>query len=241
MVQRKGSQRLFQRELRHLTEELTEMALLAEELFGASARALIGRDRFLARQVAEGAGVGPSEDEAGETVHARTLELLQEWISVEGNVRSLLMIQQSATELERIGDHARRIATHALALTIGTGPYLPSLGRAIGGDLLALIRVVAGQLRGCAEMLSAPATETAQQLAAADEEVDRVYLRLVAELQEAMTRTPEWALLLTRLLFASHEMECIGNRVGNICENISYMLAYWEPAASSNGGSRAAI
>ncbi len=241
MVQRKGSQRLFQRELRHLTEELTEMTLVAEELFGASARALVGRDRFLARQVAEGAGVGPSEDETGETVHARTLELLQAWISVEGNVRSLMMIQQSATELERIGDHARRIATHALALTIGTGPSLPSLGREIGSDLLALIRIVAGQLRGCAEMLSAPATETAQQLAAADEEVDRVYLRLVAELQEAMTRAPEWALLLTRLLFASHEMECIGNRVGNICENICYMLAYWEPAASSNGGSRAAI
>ncbi len=217
------------------------MALVAEELFGASARALVGRDRFLARQVAEGGGSGHAGDEAGETVHARTLELLQEWVSVEGNVRSLMMVQQSATELERIGDHARRIATHALALTVGTDPHLPSLGREICGDLLALIRAVGGQLRGCAEMLSAPETEGAQQLAAADAEIDRIYLRLVAALQEAMSRTPEWALLLTRLLFAVHEMECIGNRVGNVCENISYMLAYWEPAASSNGGSRAAI
>ena len=241
MVQKKGSQRLFQRELRQLTEELTDMTLVAEELFSASARALVGRDRFLARQVAEGAGVGPSEEEAGETVHARTLELLQEWANVVGNVRSLLMIQQSATELERIGGHARRIATHALALTDGAGPRLPSLGREIGEDLLALIRAVAAQLRGCAEMLSAPATEDAQQLAAADAEVDRIYLRLVSALQEAMSRTPQWALLLTRLLFAVHEMECIGNRVGNVCENISYMLAYWAPAASSNGGSRAAI
>ncbi|HEY7348022.1 MAG TPA: PhoU domain-containing protein [Ktedonobacterales bacterium] len=239
MVQKKGSQRLFQRELRQLIEELTEMALVAEELFSASARALVGRDRYLARRVAESAGVGPAE--FGETVHARTLELLQEWANVVGNVRSLMMIQQSATELERIGDHARRVATHALALTDGAGPHLPSLGREIGGDLLALIRAVSGQLRGCAEMLAAPDTEGAQGLAAADAEVDRVYLRLVAELQEAMSHTPEWALLLTRLLFAAHEMECIGNRVGNICENISYMLAYWEPAASSKGGSRAAI
>ncbi|HLV97592.1 MAG TPA: PhoU domain-containing protein [Ktedonobacterales bacterium] len=241
MLQRKGSQWLFQVELRQLTEELTEMALVAEELFSASARALVGRDRFLARQVAEGAGVVPFEDEAGENVHARTLELLQEWVSFEGHVRSLLMIQQSATELERIGDHARRIATHALALTIGTEPHLPSLGRDIGSDLLALIRALAAQLRGCAEMLAAPETERAQQLAAADAEIDRIYLRLVAALQEAMSQTPEWALLLTRLLFAVHEMECIGNRVGNICENISYMLAYWEPADTSNGGSRAAI
>jgi phosphate transport system protein len=241
MVQKKGSQGLFQRELRQLTEELTEMALVAEELFNASARALVGRDRFLARQVVEGAGVGPSEDEAGETVHTRTLELLQEWANVAGHVRSLMMIQQSATELERIGGHARRVATHALALSDGAGPRLPSLGREIGGDLLALIRVVAAQLRGCAELLAAPGTEEAQQLAGADAEVDRIYLRLVASLQEAMSRTPEWALLLTRLLFAAHEMECIGNRVGNICENISYMLAYWEPATSSNGGSRAAI
>lgn len=241
MVQKYGSQRLFQRELRRLTEDLTDMSLVAEELFSASARALIGRNRFLARQVAEGAGVGPLEDESGETVQARTLELLQEWVSVEGNARSLMMIQQSATELERIGDHARRIATHALALTDGAGPRLLALGREIGSDLLALIRAVAAQLRGCAEMLAAPSTEGAQHLAAADEEIDRIYLRLVAELQEGMSRTPAWALLLTRLLFAAHEMECIGNRVGNICENISYMLAYWEPTASSKGGSRAAI
>lgn len=241
MVQKKGSQRLFLRELRQLTEDLTEMALVAEDLFNASARALIGRDRFLARQVAEGAGVGPAGAEVGETVHMRTLELLQEWISVEGNVRSLMMIQQSATELERIGDHARRIATHALALTDGTGPRLPSLGREIGGDLLVLIRAVANQLRGCAEMLAAPSTDGAQQLADADAEVDRIYLRLVAELQDAMSQAPEWALLLTRLLFAAHEMECIGNRVGNVCENINYMLAYWEPVTASKGGSRAAI
>ena len=129
MGQKRGSQRLFQRELCQLIEELTEMALLAEELFGASARALIGRDRYLARQVAEGAGVGPSQEEPGETVHVRTLELLQEWIGVDGNVRSLMMIQQSAMELERIGDHARRIAMHALALTDGASPPLPALGR----------------------------------------------------------------------------------------------------------------
>jgi phosphate transport system protein len=241
MVQKKGSQRLFQRALRQLTEELTEMALVAEELFSASARALVGRDRFLARQVAEGAGVGPSADEAGETVHARTLELMQEWVGVEGNVRSLMMIQQSAMELQRIGDHARRIATHALAFTSGVDGGLPSLGRAVGSDLLALIHAVAAQLRGCAELLAAPETERAQQLEAADAEIDRIYLRLVAALQDGMKRDPAQALLLTRLLFAAHEMECVGNRVGNICENLCYMLVYWEPAASSKGGSRAAI
>jgi len=241
MVQKRGSQRLFQRELCQLIEELTEMALVAEASFGASARALVGRDRYLARQVAEGAGVGPSQEEAGETVHARTLALLQEWTNVVGNVRSLLMIQQSATELERIGDHARRIATHALALTDGAGRGLSSLGRVMGGDLLALIRVVAAQLRGGVELLSAPDTARARQLADADAEVDRVYLRLVAELQEGMARDPGQALMLTRLLFAAHEMECVGNRVGNICENISYMLVYWEPAAASKGGARAAI
>jgi len=222
MGQKKGSQRLFQRELCQLIEELTEMALVAEDLFSASARALIGRDRYLARQVAEGAGIGPSQEEAGETVHVRTLELLQEWIGVDGNVRSLMMIQQSAMELERIGDHARRIAMHALALTDGASPPLPALGRQVGSDLLALIRLVSIQLRGCAELLAALAAERAEQLAAADAEVDVIYVRLVEGLQEAMSSAPERALLLTRLLFAVHEMECIGNRVGNICENVKY-------------------
>jgi phosphate transport system protein len=241
MVQKRGSQRLFQRELCYLLEELTEMALVAEELFSASARALVGRDRSLARRVAEGAGVGPAQDDSGKTVHARTLELLQAWTNVVGNMRSLMMVQQSATELERVGDHARRIATHALALADGPGAGLPALGRAIGSDLLALIRDVSTQLRGCAELLSAPDMVCAQELASADAEIDRVYLRLVGVLQDAMSRDPSAALMLTRLLFAAHEMECIGNRVGNICENVNYMLVHQGPKTSSKGGSRAAI
>lgn len=241
MMQRMLSQERFERELCHLIEELTEMALVAEELFGVSARALVARDRVQARKVAEGAGIVPPDSEGGETVQARTLALLREWSSVTANVRSLMMIQQSAMELERIGDHARRIATHALALADGASTGLSALGRTIGTELLALIRAVSVQLRGCAEVLAALDVWRAQPLAAGDPEVDRIYLGLVGALQEAMLRDPSAALMLTRLLFAAHEMECIGNRVGNICENIRYMAAGSEPSGSSNGGWRAAI
>ena len=241
MMQRMLSQEQFERELGQLIEELTEMALVAEELFGASARALVARDRVQARRVAEGAGIMPADSEDGETVQARTLALLREWSSITANVCSLMMIQQSAMELERIGDHARRIATHALALADGASAGLSALGRSIGTELLALIRAVSVQLRGCAEVLAAPDAWRARQLAAGDPEIDRIYLGLVGALQEAMLRDPAAALMLTRLLFAAHEMECIGNRVGNICENICYMAAGSEPASSSNGGWRAAI
>lgn len=239
MLQKRVEGEAFEREARRLIEALTEMALVAEELFGMSAQALVGRDRALARKVAEGAGVGPAQDEAGETVQERTLMLLRGAPAAAGHTRRLLMMQQSATELERIGDHARRIATHALALTHDE-EGMPTLGRATGADLLALIRLVSLQLRGCAELLAAPDSVRARRLAAADSGVDRVYLDLVAELQDGMTRAPARALTLTRLLFAAHEMECIGNRVGNICENIRYVAA-GSTSSSSKGGSRAAI
>ena len=175
MAQKERSQEFFAQQLRHLTEELTEMALVAENLFSAAARALVGRDRSLARQVAEGAGVGPVQDESGETVHTRTLDLLEEWANEARNVRSLMMVQQSAAELERIGDHARRIATHALALTDGTAAGVASLGRAAGATLLLLMRAVSLQLRGCAQVLAAPDVERAQAVAAADEALDQVF------------------------------------------------------------------
>src|SRR5690242_8402056 len=87
MMQQMRLQEQFERELCHLIEELTEMALVAEELFGVSARALVARDRVQARKVAEGAGIVPSDSEGGETVQARTLALLHEWSSVTANVR----------------------------------------------------------------------------------------------------------------------------------------------------------
>ncbi len=237
MLQKSGAQEPIEREMRRLIEALTDMALAAEEVFSMSIQALVGHDRALARKVAEGAGIGLSPDDGGETVHERTLALLQGALAVAGNTRRLMMIQQSGVELERIGDHARRIATHALALADGAGG-MPALERATGTNLLDLIRLVSLQLRGCAELLAALDCTRAGLLAANDAKIDRVYLDLVAQLQDGMLRSPTRALALTRILFAVHEMECIGNRVGNICENINYAF---NSASSSKGGSRAAI
>jgi phosphate uptake regulator len=230
MLELRQLQELFAPEFRQLTEDLTEMALMAEEMFAASVHALLGRDRSLARQVAECMGVYAVQDGSGESLDSRLLGLLSERAGVADSVRNLMLVQQSARELERIGGHCRRVAMHALALTYGASG-LAALGHEVGGDLLSFIRAVSVQLRGCAVLLAAPDVERARQLAEATASLDAMYRHLVSELQEKMARDPVSALALTRLLFAVHEMECVGTCVGTLCENVVSLLAQPESAA----------
>jgi phosphate uptake regulator len=223
MLEMRQIRELFAPEFRQLTEDLTEMALMAEEMFGASAHALLARDRSLAYRVADCVGVYAAQDESGESLDSRMLCLFNARANAAGSVRTLLLVQRAAQELERIGEHCRRVAMHALALTDGVSG-LAALGHEVGGDLLNFIRAVSAQLRGCAVLLSAPDVERAGQLGAADAALDQMYLHLVDALQDKMTREPHAALALTRLLFAAHEMECIGNRVVLLCEHVAAML-----------------
>lgn len=230
MIELRPFHEIFAPEFRQLTEDLTEMALMAEEMFAASAHALLARDRSLAFQVADCIGVYAVQDESGESLNSRLLSLLHQRAGLASSVRLLLLVQQSAQELERMGEHCRRVAMHALALTDGASG-LAALGHEVGGELLNFIRAVSFQLRGSAELLSAPDRERAAQLVGANASLHQMYLHLVNELQEKITRDSPSALALTRLLFAVHEMKCIGDRVSNLAERVAAMVAPTEPGA----------
>jgi phosphate uptake regulator len=223
MLELRQFQEVFAPEFRQLTEDLTEMALMAEEMFAASVHALLARDRSLACRVAECVGVYAAQDESGESLDSRMLSLLHVRAGSGGSLRTLLLVQQSAQELGRVGEHCRRVAMHALALTDGASG-VAALGREAGTELLNFIRAVYGQLRGGAELLSAPDRERAHQLAATNAPLDQRYRYLVEEVQERIVRDPPSALALTRLLFAVHEMKCIGDRIGMLCEHVAAML-----------------
>ncbi len=229
MIELRPFHEIFAPEFRQLTEDLTEMALMAEEMFAASAHALLARDRSLALRVAKSVGVYAAQDESGESLDSRVLGLLHQRAGSASSVRLLLLVQQSAQELTRMGEHTRRVAIHALALTEGVSG-LAALGHEVGGELLNFIRAVYFQLRGCAEVLSAPDRARAAQLAGANDSLQQMYLHLVNELQEKMKRDPDSALALTRLLFAAHEMKCIGDRISALGGQVAAMVPPAEPA-----------
>lgn len=66
-------------------------------------------------------------------------------------------------------------------------------------------------------------SEKARQFIAKDEEVDKIYDCLVAELLETMSQDAEKSKRLARLLFVAKNLERIGDYVKDICELTVYM------------------
>jgi phosphate transport system protein len=66
-------------------------------------------------------------------------------------------------------------------------------------------------------------SDKARELIKQDEEVDRIYDRLVDDLMETMSQDAAKSTRLARLLFVARNLERIGDYVKDICELTVYM------------------
>jgi phosphate transport system protein len=121
-----------------------------------------------------------------------------------------------ASELERMGDHAKSCARYALPLI-----ELPS--RPGADTIIRLGRYVEDQVRDIMDTIITPDVRRAQDIAARDDRIDRIYHRVFDDLVETMREHPEWAYPATNLLFIAHNLERIADRVTNIAEDVVFL------------------
>ena len=93
----------------------------------------------------------------------------------------------------------------------------------IFGDLGEMAERASEMLRSALDAFTSNDSEQARQLIVKDEEVDKIYERLFADLMATMTRDAGAATRLTRLLFVAKNLERIGDYVKDICELTVYM------------------
>jgi hypothetical protein len=137
---------------------------------------------------------------------------------VARDLRFLLALDHVSYELERMGDHAASVAKQVRKLA----PHpplkhyidLPAMGELaatlVGSILLALVDVD---------------VDAARRVAARDDEIDDLYHRTFAEVVVLMRADPENVERGTRILFASHYVERIGDRVTNIAEDVVFLAS----------------
>ncbi len=121
-----------------------------------------------------------------------------------------------ASELERMGDHAKSCARYALPLIeLSSRPRLDTIIR--------LGRYVEEQVRDILETVTSTDIRRAQDIAARDDRIDRIYHRVFDDMVETMREHPEWAYPATNLLFIAHNLERIADRVTNIAEDVVFL------------------
>ena len=135
---------------------------------------------------------------------------------VARDLRLLLTMDHVGYELERMGDHASSVAKQVLTLA-GEPPlegyvHLPEMAER-DADL------VHGVLRALVDLDA----DRAREVAAGDDDVDRLYHATFDRAVELMQRDPGNVEQGARIILASHYLERIGDRSTNIAEDIVFL------------------
>ncbi|MGH7611325.1 MAG: phosphate signaling complex protein PhoU, partial [Candidatus Dormibacteria bacterium] len=146
----------------------------------------------------------------------RGLQLLATRHPTGRGLNQVFGLMLMASELERMGDHAKSCARYALPLIeLASRPNLEII--------LRMGRHVEEQVRDILEAVTAGDHRRAQDIAARDDRIDRMYHRAFEDMVETMSSHPEWAYPATNLLFIAHNLERIADRVTNIAEDLVFL------------------
>jgi phosphate transport system protein len=205
----------FTRELETLRESLLRMAGLVESQIDEALGALRSFDRAGADHVRMN---DQAVNELFRQIREQVFQVMATQQPVARDLRTLMGVQFVAIELERMGDYAVRIARRTSTLAgLPHGPLRPEFGL-IG-------QLASQQVRDILDALIEQDAERAREVAAKDDEIDRLYNRLFDGLiEESMGQDdPEDTLRTVTLINIAHNLERIGDRVVNVAEDIVFL------------------
>jgi phosphate transport system protein len=205
----------FTRELETLRESLLRMAGLVESQIDEALAALRTFDRAGADRVRMN---DQAVNELFRQIREQVFQVMATQQPVARDLRTLMGVQFVAIELERMGDYAVRIARRTSTLAgLPHGPLRPEFG--LIGELASQ------QVRDILDALIEQDAARAREVAAKDDEIDRLYNRLFDGLIDESRGydDPEDTLRTVTLINVAHNLERIGDRVVNVAEDIVFL------------------
>ncbi|ATF11937.1 phosphate signaling complex protein PhoU [Brevibacillus sp. HB1.2] len=207
------SRHAFEEQQDVLHRKLMTMGTLVEEAIHKSIKSLVERDAELAEQVIAS---DPVINELEQEIQSDCFRLIALQQPVGGDLRRLGTMLKLVTDLERMGDHAVSIAKTTRRLM--ADPYVKPLI-----DIPMMADHVKAMVRDCLNAYIARNKEAAEEIAARDDIVDKLYSTIFHDLIELMTKNSQAISQGTHLLLVAQYLERIADHVTNICEWIIYM------------------
>jgi phosphate transport system protein len=204
---------LYVKRLADLQDDVLVMASMVEKAVDRAVDALKRSDLDLARQVIRDDRL---INQKRFEIEERAITIMATQAPVAADLRVMVAVLNVIVDLERMGDHAEGIAK--IALMVGdTGPVKPLV------DLPRMARVCCEMLRAAGSAFVAHDDAWAAEIMKRDDEVDALDDQVYRDLLAIMTSEPATIERATYLLWASHNLERIADRVTNICERVIFM------------------
>ncbi|HLZ93837.1 MAG TPA: phosphate signaling complex protein PhoU [Candidatus Dormibacteraeota bacterium] len=206
----------FEKELASLRESLVRMGTLVESQIESALDALRRRDGAAAEKVRT---QDQYLNELFRQIREQVFMVISTQQPVARDLRNLMGIQYIATELERMGDYAVRIAR--MTSTLVALPDKP-----LRAEFGLMAELAIGQVHDILEALISENEERAREVASRDNEIDRLWHRVFEDQVEEMGNghtDSDGALRAITLLLVAHNLERISDRVTNVAEDIIFL------------------
>lgn len=202
----------FDGSLKALYESILKMGALVEQALNKAISALSTGDGQLAQEVIAG---DATIDELHVEIEDRATRIIAMEQPVATDLRELITITKLSGALERIGDHARHIASAA--------ETLPERLLAIAmPSIRSMAEIGSGMVHDALTAFAEQDVGQAREIAVRDDRIDAAHRKLYELIVSAMQDHPEWIANGVALLSLNRYLERLGDHVTNMCEWVVY-------------------
>jgi phosphate transport system protein len=204
----------FTKRLVRLHEDVLQLGNMARS---AVATALITLSEADVERAAEVISLDMEINNARYGVESQCYALIATEQPVAGDLRSIVTALTVSSELERVGDHGKKIARVALRMADTPRPFvigdIPRMGQASLSLLDRALRTYGSRDVG-----------EARSICQGDDLVDAFYQQIFSVLLARMLESPRAIGAATQLIQVAHELERVGDRATIIAERVIYSV-----------------
>ncbi|MEX2600219.1 MAG: phosphate signaling complex protein PhoU [Balneolaceae bacterium] len=205
---------IFQEHLDDLEQDLFTMSDMVTHAVNLSVKALKERDLDEAQRIRDNdVNINNKRWEIEETC----IKLIATQQPVATDLRELIAVLNIITDLERMGDYAEGIAR--IVQKLGDEDPVKALI-----DIPRMAELSIEMIQKSLRAYSDRDDRKARLISEQDDTIDELYKQVQRELISIMIEDPKKITRCTYLLWASHNLERIGDRATNICERIIYLV-----------------
>lgn len=135
-----------------------------------------------------------------------------------GDLRLIIAVIKTITDLERIGDEAEKIARMAKLIHEAERMHMPRL------EIRHVANLAVGMLRKALDAFARLDVVAAQQVVEQDEAVDSEFRSILRQLITFMMEDPRTISRCLEILFVAKALERIGDHSKNMAEYVVYMV-----------------
>lgn len=204
----------FERKMEELQKQLLQMGERVELAIAKAIQALKEQQVSLAEEVIR---EDDAIDQLEMEIEEGCLTVIATQQPMARDLRKVATLYKMIVDLERMADYATDIAR--LVRLIGTEPLIKPLI-----DIPRMAAITQQMVKEALDAYIQEDVELAVEMAARDDEVDKLHKQIFRELFTVMLENPRTITQATHLLFVSRYLERIADHATNIAEDLLYLV-----------------